>query len=77
MPGNSPKRRAGCLELAGGAVARNQEAGVVAGVDHFDLAQFGMEAQEDGGDIAAAGLFAFAPVVLVHARGQFVEGRAR
>ena len=48
----------------------------MAGIDHFDLAQFRVEAQEDGGDIAAAGLFALAPVVLVHAGCQFVEGRA-
>ncbi len=77
MPGNSPKGVPAASNWRGCAIARNQEAGVVAGVDHFDLAQLGMEAQEDGGDIAAAGLFALAPVVLVHARGQLSRGAGR
>ena len=48
----------------------------MAGVDHLDLAQFGVKAQEDCGYIAATSLFALAPMVLIHARGQFIEGRA-
>ena len=47
----------------------------MAGVDHLDFAEFGVQAQKDGGYVAPAGLFAFAPVVLVHARGQLVEGQ--
>ena len=46
----------------------------MAGVNDFDFAGLGMEADEDGGEIAAAGLFALGPMVLVHARGEFVEG---
>ena len=70
------ERCAGGLELARGAVGHEEEAGIVAGVDYLDFAEFRIETHEDRGDVAATGLFALAPVVLVHAGCEFIEGQA-
>ena len=59
MPGKRPERCTGGLEFAGAAVGGNKKTGIVAGIDHFDLARLGIQAQEDGGHISASCLFAF------------------
>ena len=54
---------------------RMRNPGIVAGVHDFDSARLGIEAHKDGGHIAATGLFALTPVVLVHAGCKLIERR--
>ncbi len=49
-------------------------AGIVPGIHDLDFASLRVEAQEDGGDVLAPRFFTVLPVVLIHARGQLIEG---
>ena len=73
--GQKAQGRAGGIELDRRLARRDQEPGIMAGIDHLDFARGRMQPEKDRRDVAPARLLALGPVVLVHARGQFVERR--
>ena len=60
----------------GGLVGVHEEARIVAGVDDFQLVVFGIEFEEDAGDVALACFGTFGAVLVVETRDEFGEGKA-
>src|ERR1043166_8059987 len=72
--GENAEGRSAGFNHAHGAAAFNHEAGIVAGVHHIDAVLDRIELQKNSGDIAAASLRSFIPVLLADESGKVAEG---